>query len=50
MPEKFKEFLRNTPQVYIGLLAVPILPLVLAVMVLWLLGMLVKEFLEMIDA
>lgn len=50
MPEKFKEFLRNTPQVYIGLLAAPLLPLVLAVMVLWLLGMLVKEFLEMIDA
>lgn len=50
MPEKFKQYLRNIPHVYIGLVAVPIFPLVLAVMFLWVIGMLVKEFLEILDA
>ena len=50
MPEKFKQYLHNTPHVYIGLIAIPLLPLVLAVMFLWVFGMLVKEFLEMLDA
>ena len=50
MPEKFKQYLRNIPHVYIGLVAVPLFPLILAVMFLWSLGVLVKEFLEMFNA
>ena len=49
MPEKFKQYLYDTPPIYIGLIAVPLFPLILAVMFLWSLGVLVKEFLEMFN-